>query len=65
MLRTGLAQPQTVVNATSFIRQISKQTVRTLDLVDIVAGGNGLGKARDRGINPNTGEIVDRPLPPN
>jgi hypothetical protein len=41
-----------------FIRAIPKVTFKTLDLVDIVAGGDGLGKARDRGIDPTTGRIV-------
>lgn len=46
-----------------FVRAIPKQTIKRLDLVDVVAGGNGFGKARHRGINPNDGQIVDRPPP--
>ena len=49
-----------------FVRKIPSRPTRVikiLDLVDIVAGGNGLGKARGRGINPNTGEVVAHPPP--
>jgi hypothetical protein len=42
---------------TEFIRQLPKRSVRKLDLVDVVAGGNGFGTARSRGIDPATGEI--------
>ena len=44
----------------AFVRRMpSQRTIKHLDLVDIVAGGNGSGTARNRGIHPNTGEIVD------
>ena len=56
-------QARTALKAIGFVRKISRSVIKALDLVDIVAGGNGFGKARDRGIHPNTGEIVDR-LPP-
>ena len=49
-----------------YVREMPKLIVKTLDLVDVVAGGDGFGKARNRGIHPNTGEIVDRsPADPN
>jgi hypothetical protein len=35
-----------------FVRDISKRTDKTLDLVDVVAGGNGFSGRRDRGIDP-------------
>jgi hypothetical protein len=37
----------------SFVRLITASTV--LDLLDIVAGGNGRGHCRERGIDPSTG----------
>jgi hypothetical protein len=37
-----------------FARQIAKPS-RTIDLLDIVAGGNGLGRRRERGIDPLSG----------
>ena len=51
-------QAQTTVNTIGFVRRIPKKVIKTLNLVDMVAGGDGFGKARDRGINPNTGEVV-------
>lgn len=46
-----------------FVRALPRRTMKTLDLVDVVAGGNGYGNARHRGINPNDGQVVDRPPP--
>jgi hypothetical protein len=46
---------------TGFVREIPKQTIKTLDLVDMVAGGDGFGKARGRGVDPVSGKIVDQP----
>ena len=43
-----------------FLRKIPGQTIETLDLVDIVAGGNGRGRARDCGIDLTTGKIATR-----
>ena len=40
----------------NFVRKIPKRTIKMLDLVDVVAGGNGLGRARDCGIDPTTGK---------
>ena len=37
-----------------FVRQLTKP-LRKLDLLDIVAGGDGLGSRRERGIDPTTG----------
>ena len=54
-------QPKIVVvpaaKSASFIREIPKQIIKTLDLVDVVAGGNGFSGRRGRGINPTTGRI--------
>ena len=41
-----------------FVRKIPKRVIKTLDLVDVVAGGDGFGKARDRGIDPTTGRTT-------
>ena len=38
----------------SFVREIPKQTIKTLDLVDVVAGGDGFSGRRNRGIDPTT-----------
>ena len=42
---------------TSFVRKIPGQSIKTLDLVDVVAGGDGSGKARGCGIDPTTGNV--------
>jgi hypothetical protein len=43
-----------------FVRKISKQsqTIKTFDLVDVVAGGDGFSGRRNRGIDPTTGQTV-------
>jgi hypothetical protein len=46
------------VKPTAFLRKIPKQTVKTLDLVDVVAGGNGFSGRRDRGIDPTNGRVA-------
>jgi hypothetical protein len=46
-----------------FIRALPEAVHKTIDLVDVVAGGDGFGHARHRGIHPNTGDIIDRPPP--
>ena len=42
----------------TFARGIAKQTIKTFDLVDAVAGGNGVSHRRDRGIDATTGRIA-------
>jgi hypothetical protein len=42
-----------------FIRDIPKLKIKMLDLVDVVAGGNGFMGRRNRGIDPTTGQIAD------
>ncbi|MBU4273362.1 MAG: NPCBM/NEW2 domain-containing protein, partial [Planctomycetes bacterium] len=39
-----------------FTRRIPKVTYKTLDLVDVVAGGDGFSGRRDRGIDPTNGQ---------
>lgn len=46
------------VDPAKFVRELPEQTVKAVDLVDIVAGGNGYSGLRDRGIDPRTGRIV-------
>ena len=41
-----------------FVREIRKQAIRTLDLVDVVAGGDGYSGRRNRGIDPKHGQII-------
>jgi hypothetical protein len=49
-----------------FVRSVPRQVVKPLDLVDIVAGGNGFSGRRNRGIDPTTGQICEaRPDVPN
>jgi hypothetical protein len=43
----------------AFIREIPRQTIRNLDLVDIVAGGNGFSSRRNAGIDPASGHVID------
>lgn len=42
-----------------FVREMPKQAMKVLDLVDVVAGGDGFSGRRDRGIDPATGRISD------
>jgi len=42
-----------VVDPRAFVRQMI-QAPKVIDLLDIVAGGNGLGHRRERGIDPST-----------
>ena len=44
---------------TDFVRKVITPKTLTLDLADIVAGGNGLSGKRNRGIDPRTGRIVE------
>jgi hypothetical protein len=44
-----------------FVREIHKHTIKVLDLVDVVAGGDGFSSRRNRGIDPTTGRKVDGP----
>jgi hypothetical protein len=41
----------------NFVREIPKRTIKVLDLVDVVAGGDGFSSRRNRGIDPATGRI--------
>jgi hypothetical protein len=56
-------QPRIVVvrNAkpADFIREIPRRTIKVLDLVDVVAGGNGFFGRRNAGIDPTTGLASD------
>jgi hypothetical protein len=45
-------------NPGNFVRQLPKQMIKTLDLVDVVAGGDGFSGRRGRGIDPTTGRIM-------
>ena len=44
-----------------FVREIPKQTIKTFDLVDVVAGGDGFSGRRNRGIDPTNGRPTDTP----
>jgi hypothetical protein len=44
---------------TTFVRELPKRTIRVLDLVDVVAGGNGFSGRRNRGIDPTTGQTTN------
>jgi hypothetical protein len=45
--------------ADGFVREMPRRETKTLDLADVVAGGDGFGKACDRGINPGNGQIIE------
>jgi hypothetical protein len=45
-----------------FVRTMPKQTIRSLDLVDIVAGGDGYSARNNRGINPTNGRPIDKAI---
>ena len=49
-----LVKSETAEPAPKFVRRLVKPP-QTLDLLDIIAGGNGLGHRRERGIDPTTG----------
>ncbi len=63
--RDGQSQFVNVASAVGagFVRDLPKdieeRRAKTFDLVDVVAGGDGFGHARGRGIHPNTGEIAN------
>jgi hypothetical protein len=48
----------------NFVRKVTKPLVKTLDLVDVVAGGNGFSGRSNRGIDPCTGKCHDDFLKP-
>jgi hypothetical protein len=52
-----LVPPGVVADAPAFTRQMAApaKPPKVLDLLDVVAGGNGTGQRRDRGISPFTG----------
>jgi hypothetical protein len=47
-----------------FVRQIPQQVIKTFDLADVVAGGDGFSGRRNRGIDPTSGGIVHELRPP-
>ena len=49
---TRRSGPQATAHAIGFVRTIPKRIVKVLSLVDVVAGGDGFGKARDRASIP-------------
>ena len=49
------------VQPDSFVRELPKRVVRVLDLVDIVAGGDGLSGRRNAAIDPTNGATTDKP----
>ncbi|MBU4270903.1 MAG: NPCBM/NEW2 domain-containing protein [Planctomycetes bacterium] len=50
VVRPGLVKPE----SSAFVRRLVRPP-KVLDLLDIVAGGNGMGRCRERGIDPSTG----------
>jgi hypothetical protein len=61
-LREGESRVIKVVSTTKaadFIREMPTRPIKTLDLVDVVAGGDGFSGKRNRGIDPRTGKAVD------
>ena len=51
-------QAQSAAKPIGFVRRIPKGIIKTLNLVDIVAGGDGFGTAHDCGIDPSTGKTT-------
>jgi hypothetical protein len=50
----------------NFVRQIPQRTIRSLDLVDVVAGGDGFSGRRNHGIDVTNGRPTDMlPKDPN
>jgi hypothetical protein len=46
-----------------FIREIPRHIIKTLDLVDVVAGGDGFSGRRNRGIDVTNGRPTDKQPP--
>jgi hypothetical protein len=46
------------VRFADFMPAVSKRSVKLLDLVDVVAGGDGFSGRRERGIDPNSGRVI-------
>jgi hypothetical protein len=42
-----------------FVRELPRQTVKTIDLVDVVAGGDGFSGRRNAGIDASNGRTID------
>ena len=65
----GSQRPIMVVptsKSVDFVREIpipKMPKMKTFDLVDVVAGGNGFSGRRDAGIDPTNGRPTDAPLP--
>ena len=58
----GEARRMVVVRSASpsgFVREVPRSSPKTLDLVDIVAGGDGFSGLRNRGIDPTNGRPLD------
>lgn len=49
------------VRSRDFIRKMPRQTPKTFDLVDAMAGGDGYSGRRNRGIDPTNGQVVNEP----
>ena len=49
------------VKPVDFVRKIPRPTIKYLDLVDVVAGGDGFSGRRNRGIDPASGTMTDKP----
>jgi hypothetical protein len=45
----------------AFVREIPKQTIKVLDLADVVASGDGFSGRRNRGIDPHSGQVAQTP----
>jgi hypothetical protein len=61
-VEAGDASPRIVLIPTfspsRFVRQIPRQTIKLLDLVDVVAGGDGSSGRRNRGIDLRNGRFA-------
>ena len=53
------------IQPTNFVRTISNRVIKTFDLVDVVAGGDGFSMRRGKGIDATTGRTSNaQPNPP-
>ena len=51
------------VEPTAFVRSLPTRVLASLDLVDVVAGGDGFSNKRNRGINSITGQSIAWAMP--
>lgn len=68
-VRVGRGADRTIADTAGsierkFVRSLAERKTKQVDLVDIVAGGDGFSGRRNMGIDPATGRMADTPYLP-